>query len=573
MPKISQLNPLITPLSGKEVIVLNQNGVTYNTELNTVTQFISATTKMGELSSNLNNLTTLVRVSSGDWENTHNSVHILSGNWQNASTITQASSANWNSTATSVRALSSGWQNASTTVQSSSANWNSAFTDTTNATSLSTPNTLVRRDSSGSARFNSLSAITLNSSGTFNITSPTLGSQFFINNAGVVTIGSWQGSAIGVAFGGTGATTAYDARVNLGIAHQVLSNGDIIPMVGNNVSNSSLGRSIIAGGTINALAVGADESVIGGGVANEVRSSRNVIGGGTANITNGQYAAVVNGLVNAVTGEYGAILNGNGNTATASFSIVLNGSSNTSAGFFSVIGNGIGNTTNGNYTMIGNGINNITSGSFSIICGGSSNISSGTTSFIGNGVLNTASGTQSVIGGGAFNTASGTNSTVLGGINGVASLFGEDARSSGRFTADGDAQVRRFILRNITSTTRTVASLFLDGVSSQLVIPPNTTWLYEIRVVGRSVQSINSSSFVFQGMIERSPLTTTLLGATRNTIANDWNPAFNPTLTVSSNGIVTITTTQDLLQAGEIYWVAYAEIVQVTVPGTVPSYS
>jgi hypothetical protein len=41
---------------------------------------------------------------------------------------------------------------------------------------------------------------------------------FEVSSLGVVTIGTWQGTAVGVGFGGTGATTASAARTNLGVA-------------------------------------------------------------------------------------------------------------------------------------------------------------------------------------------------------------------------------------------------------------------------------------------------------------------------------------------------------------------
>jgi hypothetical protein len=41
---------------------------------------------------------------------------------------------------------------------------------------------------------------------------------FYLDGTGTVTTGTWQGTAVGVAYGGTGATTASAARTNLGLA-------------------------------------------------------------------------------------------------------------------------------------------------------------------------------------------------------------------------------------------------------------------------------------------------------------------------------------------------------------------
>jgi hypothetical protein len=47
--------------------------------------------------------------------------------------------------------------------------------------------------------------------------SGTFVTQFNVSNAGIVTVGQWQATAIAVAYGGTGATTAAGARTNLGL--------------------------------------------------------------------------------------------------------------------------------------------------------------------------------------------------------------------------------------------------------------------------------------------------------------------------------------------------------------------
>jgi len=96
MPKISEL-PSAQPLSGNNNIVVVQNGSTARSDVGSISTYI---------------------------------VNYVLSSYSPAISITQ----------------------------SSSANWNSSYTDTISATSLPTANTLVRRDSSGSAGFSTLSA-------------------------------------------------------------------------------------------------------------------------------------------------------------------------------------------------------------------------------------------------------------------------------------------------------------------------------------------------------------------------------------------------------------------------------
>jgi hypothetical protein len=60
---------------------------------------------------------------------------------------------------------------------------------------------------------------------------------FVINDAGVITSGTWQGTTIGISYGGTGATTASQARTNLGAAASGI-NTDITAIRGLNQQNA-----------------------------------------------------------------------------------------------------------------------------------------------------------------------------------------------------------------------------------------------------------------------------------------------------------------------------------------------
>jgi hypothetical protein len=149
----------------------------------------------------------------------------------------------------------------------------------------------------------------------------------------------------------------------------------------------------------------------------------------------------------------------------------------------------------GNYSVICGGQTGTASGSNSAVVCGTANSASGNSAFIGSGFLNAASGGSSVIaGGGAFiaslgttvgNTASGLGSAILGGLGGLADRYGMQAHASGRFSALGDAQRARFVLRNKT-TNNTATELYLDGAiaPTRLTIPSGKIFAFTINISG-----------------------------------------------------------------------------------------
>jgi len=207
------------------------------------------------------------------------------------------------------------------------------------------------------------------------------------------------------------------------------------------------------------------------------------------------------------------------------------------------------------------------------VAGGFSNTAGGFNSTVGGGYGNTASDFASTVGGGYDNTASGLYSTVNGGLEAVASLYGEEARSSGKFNIAGDAQTRKFILRNKSQGTNSVL-LYLNGSSysqSQMIVPENASWFYSIRVIGRNADDVETAAYEFKGAIERSPLLTAILGDTKTIIHED-NSNWDCYIDTLNDETLSVYTICDSNQ-NDVYWVAYAEIVQVIIPSNVPSYS
>jgi len=157
---------------------------------------------------------------------------------------------------------------------------------------------------------------------------------------------------------------------------------------------------------------------------------------------------------------------------------------------------------------------------------------------------------------------------VSGGAEAIASLYGEEARSSGKFHSQGDAQARRFVLRN-TTTTSLLQTLYLDGISQSITVPDNSTWHYTVKIVARNTTNVESAGYTIDGIVERNSLSTILLAENKNVLYTD-NLAWDTDINIE-NGEFHINVTGD--DESTIYWVAYVEVIQVVVPIDVPSYS
>ena len=96
-----------------------------------------------------------------------------------------------------------------------------------------------------------------------------------------------------------------------------------------------------------------------------------------------------------------------------------------------------------------------------------------------------ASGRGSAVYAGSTNTASAQSAGILAGANALANRIGMQAHAYGQFSAQGDAQRARFVLRNKT-TTNSAVELFLDGSSARLTIPSGKIFAFTINIAGVS---------------------------------------------------------------------------------------
>jgi hypothetical protein len=257
-----------------------------------------------------------------------------------------------------------------------------------------------------------------------------------------------------------------------------------------------------------------------------------VIGGGLGNTASAHSSAVGGGLGNTASAPYSAVGGGRQNTASAPYSAVGGGRQNTASGYYSVVGGGLGNTANGNYSAVGGGLGN------------------------------TASGYYSVVGGGKGNTASAPYSAV-GGEQALAALHGQLAHASGKFAVAGDAQWSRLVAR-VETTSNTPTALALDGASTSLEIPDDTTWAFDILVAARRTDADNESAgYHFCGCVDRNTGTVALVGSVTKTVLAEDSAGWDCNLSADDTG-KTLKITAMGENAKTIRWVARIDLTQVT---------
>jgi hypothetical protein len=235
----------------------------------------------------------------------------------------------------------------------------------------------------------------------------------------------------------------------------------------------------------------------------------------------------------------------------------------TGIGIGTVSGNGRG-TGAVDLQVVRDAATSVASGSQSFIGGGRNNTASNQYSVVNGGFSNTASGLSSSIGGGDSNTASASYAAILGGIRAVANKYGQQAHSSGRFAADGDAQ-RSSLVARVSTTDATPTGLTLDGTSSVLLtLANNQAWRFTIEVIAKQVSSSNHAAFRFEGTITKGTTNaSTAIGSsgvtkvsTLNGMTWDCNVSADTT-----NGALLVTVTGAI--ATSIRWVAAISLVEV----------
>lgn len=238
------------------------------------------------------------------------------------------------------------------------------------------------------------------------------------------------------------------------------------------------------------------------------------IGGGSGNSATTWYSTVSGGFNNDVSGnDYGTIGGGLNNAASNSSATIAGGRSNTASGSLSAVGGGWGNLASGANSFVGGGgtgaggYGNTASGTGSVVGGGSENSSTTTYAATLGGQNNNSTATHASALGGYDCDAAGAYSSTLGGYDSDtsapysaaqglyarATLHGQLATASGRFTTSGDAQASCIkLFRSFSGTAAT--ELFLDGTSLQADMgAANRVWAVSAQIIGTVVSVGNGA--------------------------------------------------------------------------------
>lgn len=296
--------------------------------------------------------------------------------------------------------------------------------------------------------------------------------------------------------------------------------GNVSTAIGAAISGGLFNRasdrySSVAGGS-NGVASG-NFSALGGGLDNDSLADWATVGGGRNNGALGIGGTASGGRYNFAYGIYSTTAGGTNGLAQGDFSTVGGGRDNIAYSFYGTVGGGNGNQSSGNHSTVGGGNANVSSGSVATIGGGQNNEASNPFATVGGGYQNESSGNFSSVAGGSGNVSSGNSATVGGGLDNVISTnapyatipggqravaanYGQMAYASGQFANPGDAQTSVYVLRTTHPTNAATMELFLDGAGRRIRVPKDSTWAFDIMLVGRS-SGTSSAMFRWQGLV------------------------------------------------------------------------
>jgi hypothetical protein len=178
----------------------------------------------------------------------------------------------------------------------------------------------------------------------------------------------------------------------------------------------------------------------------------------------------------------------------------------------------------------------------------------------GNSAQASAKGAIAIGGSSTLATAASAENAIALGFTSQSNRFGMFSQSCGRFSANGDAQRARFVLRCKT-TTNTGVEMALDGGTTYLGIPSGKYLTGTINIAGIKSDGSATASYIRQFSIKNVAATTTLVG-TVNTIGID--TASLTSISITANDASDYLSVQVTGIASETWrWVASVDVVEV----------
>jgi len=250
----------------------------------------------------------------------------------------------------------------------------------------------------------------------------------------------------------------------------------------NGTNRLTASHSVIGGGRSNQ--VDGASSVIGGGTGNRVTDGNSVVGGGSQNAVSGTAATIGGGHNNRVTGDGATVSGGRFGAVNGASATLGGGEFNQSGGTAATVSGGAGNLAFGPGTTIGGGMGNRSELDLATVGGGGENLARQLGATVAGGVGNQADNLLATVGGGGANLAMGPYSTIPGGTGAKTTAHGQMSQASGVFADSGDAQTSVFTLMALTVDGG--ATMSLDGLGAQVVVPPGRSLTFDAMLVARS---------------------------------------------------------------------------------------
>ena len=136
----------------------------------------------------------------------------------------------------------------------------------------------------------------------------------------------------------------------------------------------------------------------------------------------------------------------------------------------------------------------------------------------------------------------------------------------------GDAEVKKYILTGIVSADVSGVQryLFLPG-SSRMIVPPNSSWLFEIFVLGKERNGVEAGGYKYRGLIIRSSISADsvfFVGSPFEEIISESTGAYGWEASVTANtthGSLDIYVLISGYSGDDVYWISYVNIMQISI--------